>query len=66
VDRQNKRSSKEKNECMEGVIQRKNRKNKQNWKRLNRAVKCIIQSEERTWEYFMVNLQEDYKWNKLL
>jgi hypothetical protein len=51
---------------MEGVIQRKNRKNKEKWKRLNRAVKCIILFEKRTWENFMVNLQEDYKLNKLL
>jgi hypothetical protein len=38
---------------------------KKKYKRLNRAVKCMIKFEKRTWETFVLGLQEDNKGNKL-
>jgi hypothetical protein len=49
-----------------GVVQRRTEK-KEIWKRLNRAVICMIKFERRrTWEKFVLDLQEDYKGNKKL
>jgi hypothetical protein len=50
---------------MERVVQRKDRGKKLN--RLNRAVKCMIKfGKRRTWEKFLLDLQEGYKGNKKL
>jgi hypothetical protein len=45
---------------VEGVVQRQNRGEKDKWKRLNRAVKCMLKFEKRrTWEKFVVDLQKE-------
>jgi hypothetical protein len=49
------------------VVQKKNRREKEKWKILNSTVKGTRKFEKRrTWEKFVLDLQEDFKGNKLL